>query len=88
MTEAHKATPGPWERVDTPDYAEIHPKGERQWAIALVARAEDADLIAAAPDLLEALKALYAATPDNFGGPLGDACMKARAAIAKAEDQP
>lgn len=36
-------------------------------------------------ELLAALKALYAATPDNEGGALGHACMIARAAIAKAE---
>ena len=44
----------------------------------------DARLIAAAPELLEALQMLYAATPDNEGGELGIACMKARQAIAKA----
>lgn len=45
----------------------------------------DAALIAAAPELLHALQQLYAATPDNEGGELGNACMIARAAIAKAE---
>ena len=47
----------------------------------------NARLLSAAPDLLEALKALYAATPDNEGGELGRACMIARAAISKAEGQ-
>lgn len=42
-------------------------------------------LIAAAPDLYEALKALYAATPDNEGDDLGAACRTARAALAKVE---
>ena len=45
---------------------------------------DDAKLIAAAPELLESLQMLYAATPDNEGGELGIACMKARQAIAKA----
>ncbi len=54
-----KYTPGPWERIDTADYAEIHPRGERlRSAIALVGKPEDADLIAAAPDMLDALKLL------------------------------
>lgn len=49
-------TPGPWRRVDTPDYAEIHPKADKlPQAIALVGKADDANLIAAAPDLYEAL---------------------------------
>lgn len=43
------------------------------------------DAMAAAPELLSALKDLYEATPDNEGGVLGEACKKARAAIAKAE---
>lgn len=45
----------------------------------------NARLIAAAPDLLEALEELYKAGPDCEGGPLGEAYRKARAAIAKAE---
>lgn len=56
MVEA-KHTPGPWLRVDTADYAEIHaafrPSSQ---AVALVGKPADADLIAAAPDLLEALQ--------------------------------
>lgn len=56
MAETVKHTEGPWERVDTADYAEIHPVGKRlRSAIALVAKAEDADLVAAAPEMLEAL---------------------------------
>ena len=51
------ATPGPWLRIDGPDYAEIHaafrPSSQ---AVALVGKPEDADLIAAAPDLATALK--------------------------------
>lgn len=49
-------TPGPWLRIDKADYAEIQaafrPSSQ---AIALVGKPTDADLIAAAPDLLEAL---------------------------------
>ena len=59
----------------------------------------NAKLIAAAPEtaaerdrlkelnaeLLAALKALYEATPDNEGGELGRACIKARAAITETE---
>lgn len=48
-------TPGPWTRRDTPDYAEISAPGITQ-PIAIVAKAEDADLMSAAPDLLFALE--------------------------------
>lgn len=52
-------TPGPWTRKDTPDYAEIHPSsGELRQAIALVGAPDDANLIRAAPDLLEAINEL------------------------------
>lgn len=47
-------TPGPWTRRDTPDYAEISAPGITQ-PIAIVAKAEDADLMSAAPELLAAL---------------------------------
>lgn len=85
MADSKKHTEGPWERVDTADYAEIHPAGKRlSSAIALVAKPEDADLVAAAPDLLEAawqalgsLKAL--------GAEKGHASDALRAAIARAE---
>lgn len=57
MADTVKHTEAPWERVDTADYAEIHPVGKRlHSAIALVAKPQDADLIAAAPDLLDAAK--------------------------------
>lgn len=52
-------TPGPWLRIDKEDYAEIHaafrPSSQ---AVALVGKPRDADLIANAPDLLEALEAV------------------------------
>ncbi|MDY8108298.1 hypothetical protein U0C82_03925 [Fulvimarina sp. 2208YS6-2-32] len=53
-------TTGPWARHDTPDYAEIHPaSGKLKSAIALVGKPEDANLIAAAPDMLAALKMVH-----------------------------
>lgn len=49
-------TTGPWARFDTPDYAEIHPKGAcLPVPIALVGKPDDADLIATTPELLDAL---------------------------------
>ncbi len=57
MADTVKHTEYPWERVDTADYAEIHPVGKRlQAAIALVGKPDDANLVAAAPELLDALK--------------------------------
>lgn len=59
MADTVKHTDYPWERVDTADYAEIHPVGKRlQSAIALVGKPDDANLIAAAPELLLALQEL------------------------------
>lgn len=46
----------------------------------------NARLIAAAPELLEALEELYAAFPDCNAENGGKACQKARAAIKKAKD--
>jgi hypothetical protein len=54
MSES-KHTPGPWVRYDQ-DYAEIV-TADHKSSVAMVARAEDADLIAAAPDLLAACEA-------------------------------
>lgn len=82
MSEA-RHTPGPWVRHDTADYAEIHPaSGKTRSAVALVGRAEDADLIAAAPDMLEALKAIRAHRPDyadTIWQQVEDAILKAEA---------
>lgn len=51
-----KHTDGPWLRIDKADYAEIHAAFRpSSAAVALVGRPSDADLIAAAPELLEAL---------------------------------
>lgn len=46
-------TPGPWSRRDTETHAEIDAPGHA--TLAMVATAPDADLIAAAPALYEAL---------------------------------
>jgi hypothetical protein len=55
--DANLPTPGFWERVDTADYAEIHPEGKKaEQAIALVGKGADADLIAAAPLMFWALQ--------------------------------
>ena len=92
MTTKH--TPGPWQAQDywiigcVEDSWDIMAGADTACPkrVAKVFTSEaDARLIAAAPELLEALKNLYTATPDNEGGELGRACMKARAAIAKAE---
>ena len=88
MTKKH--TPGPWEvQYNTViECWDIGKAGEERLAgllASVLSSNADARLIAAAPELLEALKNLYTATPDNEGGELGRACMKARAAIAKAE---
>ncbi|WP_143004922.1 hypothetical protein [Novosphingobium aromaticivorans] len=62
MTQAPDApegghTPGPWLRIDKAEYAEIQaafrPSSQ---AVALVAKPADADLIAAAPELLAELQ--------------------------------
>lgn len=88
MADSKKHTEGPWERVDTADYAEIHPAGKRlRSAIALVEKPEDADLVAAAPDLLEALRHLvkqdYNVVTGRGFEP--EALTAAIAAIARAE---
>lgn len=89
-----------WERVDTADYAEIHPKGKRlASAIALVGKADDADLIAAAPELLNVATVFassleYLIAIDRKNGDDEGASMKGitlnvvRSAIAKAEGRP
>lgn len=87
MTDAVKHTPGEWERIDTADYAEIHQKGTSlQPAIALVGKPEDADLIAAAPELLEALKDLANESSETFGH-WPDLKKQVETVIAKAEVQ-
>ena len=91
MTTKH--TPGPWitdskERTDTARYimAAARPFPHTIARIDLVNRAEDeanAALIAAAPEMYEALRDLLAVKP-NSDAP---EWVAARAAIAKAEGQ-
>ena len=76
-------TPGPWGRVDRANYAEIVPAdGSSAPVIAMVGRADDANLIAAAPELLEACIALQReARTRNCGLRIADeAIAKARGA--------
>jgi hypothetical protein len=87
-------TPGPWLRIDTADYAEIHaafrPSSQ---AVALVGKPSDADLIAAAPELeiaLESLLSRYAEFSDEslpVEGEWRDQIITARAALRKARGQ-
>lgn len=81
MSAAH--TSAPWLRIDTPDYAEIHAAFRpSSSAVALVANPDDANLITASPDMLEALYLveafLYATAPES------NELQIVRAAIAKA----
>ena len=85
-----KHTPGPWE-IDLEENR-ILATDDRRTIVCYFAGSllnpsvmADARLIAAAPDLLESLEMLYAATPDNQGGDLGIACMQARKSLAKAK---
>ena len=65
MTE--KFTPGPWKRKDTAEYAEILSNDSR--IVAMVGLAADADFIAAAPEMYEALeKAQWAEFIDSDHG--------------------
>lgn len=91
MSNLH--TPGPW-AVDgsciyAPDgaiLAQVHNPGATQNDYPLL---PNRNLMAAAPDLLEACRALLAAAPhDGEGIQRVNACNQARAAIAKAEGKP
>ena len=91
-----KHTPGPW-RVSNQDFTTgqtngfdvMHgdPDGSELLCVAADLRSlQDANLIAAAPDLLAALKALDADVAGKYGtNACVDALIAARAAIAKAE---
>lgn len=82
MTEQH--TPGPWQAINIEPYAK---KANRRWLVnpdvAVCYEEADAQLIAAAPDLLGACKATVAAYSTHQ---LYDKCPfdMLRAAIAKA----
>lgn len=78
-------TPGPWEirwieSEDTPRYF----VGTRTHYAARAWSSEDARLIAAAPEMLEALKTAKQCLKENRG-PSMDEFMKIQEAIAKAE---
>lgn len=82
-----KHTPGPWSVKETPesshqDWIVTDDKGRRICALYTGGGSADANLIAAAPDLLAALIAVTANGKDSAPG-LG-AYLKAQAAIAKA----
>jgi hypothetical protein len=91
MSESH--TPGPWtvhKTTNLPVAYYIGPASRRH--LALVFNEADARLIAAAPDLLAALKdlsrladAIYVRMSDGEMALMRDAWGKADAAIAKAE---
>ncbi len=91
-TETQKHTPGPWESQATAGY-ETHGQRavyaeENGKDIAIVYDGEaNARLIAAAPELLEACKALVGSDHDgkSFTSRAALATRLARAAIAKAE---
>ena len=89
-------TPGPWERHETG--AIVGPKLDDKpvWLRPVIARFEtgvkeaDARLIAAAPELLEALEELYHLIDDAHDGDrvfTFELAQKAKAAIAKARGQ-
>lgn len=85
-----KHTPGPWSVVDQGERVMVECGDEHaDWICEVTGgfRATNAQLIAAAPDLLEALIELTMATltiPDIPPGPMAGIWDKAEAAIAKA----
>lgn len=99
IARAH--TPGPW-RADTsnkgrglsPEYEGYYmaieggsghlPDG---FSVTGFGSAADEALIIAAPDLLEALEAIFSASDPEIGGSPGSPLEKARAAIAKARGE-
>ena len=83
-------TPGPWVRIDRADYAEIVQfDGSSGPVIAMVAKAADADLIAVAPEAIEALRRLTIAAfqmaEDCNSGMADDAISNASAILSKLE---
>jgi hypothetical protein len=99
-----KHTPGPWLRIGTTVYALMHAgwkRGVEQFKNRFTVQVQrdrecseeeaeaNARLIAAAPDLLEALEAMYEMFNGNGITPNDDdAIISARAAIAKATQEP
>jgi hypothetical protein len=82
-------TPGPWhaENVGEPAYGDVYEVYNVNTHIASSLREADARLIAAAPDLLEALRNLlkHPALTGLVRGELAERVNQAHAAIAKAE---
>lgn len=80
-------TPGPWSVGGFGLY--VVEDGEKL-RVAAVERAEDVALVAAAPEMLEALKAMLSGIgPDGYVPSAGKtATDRARAAVAKAEGKP
>ena len=82
-------TPGPWTAIpdDTGDEREWYVVTEEEGVLALsVSEEADARLIAAAPDLLAALKEMVTWMPSGFAPQSQSRAMKmAHDAIAKAE---
>lgn len=101
MNTTANHTPGPWELVSLSGYgspfsirmayiAETAKKDQTHYGVQSVRRREDAQLIAAAPDLLEALKGLLADIEEYqrinlLGGENNHWQIISRSAIAKAE---
>lgn len=82
-----KHTPGPWTTAEEPTYCAIRTDGRVIADMRLVGlhyNKADARLIAAAPELLEALKDMLDGHEDACTGYGEGAADKARAAIAKA----
>ena len=86
-----KHTPGPW-RLDEGQSSRVYLIDGKDGAVGELVFAEtrnpaDARLIAAAPELLEALQELMDDDAPWDGMRWADACDKARAAIAKARGE-
>lgn len=82
-----KHTTGPWTTAEGPTYCAIRTDGRVIADMRLVGlhyNKADAALIAAAPDLLEALQRLMDAPSHGTHQAMSRACEAARAAIAKA----
>ena len=102
MTEHARHTPGPWRAVDAPSrgwevwMSNDSPVCHLRWTDGLRPQVEatvaaDASLIAAAPELLAALKEMRAAYSSNAYSPNAGqryASERADKAIAKAEASP
>ena len=85
-----KHTPGPWTTAEGPTYCAVRTDARviaNMRLVGLHYNKADAALIAAAPDLLEALQGMllsFSLTQNPDAYPSDAPCNKARAAIAKA----